>query len=67
MVAFSGFDESHGPTPSASGNVRGIVPAHRHGHQNCQQSGHILHRCFVFCRPGGRRGDTDRGSIDIKK
>ena len=60
MVEFSGFYESHGPT--SSGHVRGIVPAHCHGHQNGQQSGHILHRCFVFCHPGGCRGDTERGS-----
>jgi hypothetical protein len=26
---------------------------------NGQQSGHILHRHFVFCRPGGRRGDIE--------
>ena len=58
MVAFSGFYESHEPHPS--GDVRGIVPAHRDGHQNGQQSGHILHLHFVCCRPGGRRGDTER-------
>ena len=58
MAVFSGSYESHGPT--SSGNVRGILPAHRHGHQNGQQSGHILHRCFVFCRPGGCRGNTER-------
>ena len=57
MTAFSGFYESHGLTPS--GDARGIVPAHRHGHRNGQQSGHILHYCFVFCHPGGRRGDTE--------
>ena len=57
MVAFSGFYESHGPTPL--GNVCGIVPAHRHGHRNGQQSGLILHLCFVCCRPGGRQGDTE--------
>ena len=32
MAVFSGFYESHGPTPS--GDARGIVPAHRHGHRN---------------------------------
>jgi hypothetical protein len=58
MAAFSGFYESHGPTPS--GDVRGIVPAHHHSHCNGQQSSHILHRHFVFCRPGGRRGNTER-------
>jgi hypothetical protein len=57
MAAFSGFYESHGPTPS--GNARGVVPAHRHGHRNGQQSGHILHCHFVFCRPGSRWGDTE--------
>ena len=58
MAAFSGFYKSHGSIPS--GDARGIVSAHRHGHRNGQQSGHILHRCFVFCRPGGRRGNTEQ-------
>ena len=40
MAALSGFYESHEPFPL--GNVRSIVPLHRHGHQNGQQSGHIL-------------------------
>jgi hypothetical protein len=57
MAAFSDFYESHGPTPL--GDACGIVPAHRHGHQNGQQSGHILHCLFVFYRPGGRRGKTE--------
>ena len=57
MAVFSGFYESHEPPPL--GNVHGIVPAHRNGHQNGQQSGHILHLCFVCCRPGGRRGNTE--------
>ena len=48
MAVFSGFYESPG------------APAHRHNHQNGQQSGHILHRCFVCCGPGGRRGDTEQ-------
>ena len=39
MAVFSGFYESHGLTPS--GDARSIVPAHRNGHQNGQQSGHI--------------------------
>jgi len=39
--------------------MHGVLPAHRHGHQNGQQSGHILHIHFVCCRPGGRRGDTE--------
>jgi len=45
MAAFSGFYESQEPPPS--GDVRGIVPPHHDGHQNGQQSGHILHR-FLF-------------------
>jgi len=57
MAVFSGFYESHGPTPS--GDVRGIVPAHRHGQQNGKQSGHMLHLRFVCCRPGGCRGNTE--------
>ena len=58
MAAFSGFYESHGPNPL--GDARGIVPAHRHRHQNGQQSGRILHLRFVCCRPGGHRDDTER-------
>ena len=58
MVAFSGFYESPGPPPSS--DVRGIVPPHRDGHQNGHQSRYILHLCIVSCRPGGRRGDTER-------
>ena len=57
IAAFSGFYESHEPPPS--GNVRGIVQPHRDGHRNGQQSGYILHCRFVYCRPGGRRGDTE--------
>ena len=41
MVAFSGFYESHKPPPL--GDARGIVPPHRDGHQNGQQSGYMLH------------------------
>ena len=58
MVAFSGFYESH--KPPTFGNVRSIVPPHRNDHQNCQQSGYILHCCFVDCRPGGRRGNAEQ-------
>ena len=58
MAAFSGFYESHEPPPS--GDVCGIVPVHRDGHRNGQQSGHIFHLRFVCCRPGGRRGNTER-------
>jgi len=57
MAAFSGFYESHEPPPL--GDVRGVVPPHRDGHQNGQQSGYILHRHFVDCCPGGCRGDTE--------
>ena len=53
MVAFSGFYESHEPPPS--GDVRGIVPPHRHGHRNGQQSGYMLHRCFFCCYHGAAR------------
>jgi len=58
MAAFRGFYESHEPAPSD--DARGIVPPHRHGHRNGQQSGYMLHRCFVCCRPGGRWGNTER-------
>jgi len=58
MVELSGFCESHKPPPS--GNARGIIPLHRHGHRNGQQSVYMLHRCFVCCRPGGHRGSTER-------
>ncbi len=56
MAVFSGLYESPGPPPS--GDVRGIVPPHCDDHRNGQQSGHIIHCCFVCCRPGGRQGDT---------
>jgi hypothetical protein len=58
MVTFSGFCESHKPPPL--GDAPSIVPAHRHGHRNGQQSGHILHRHFVCFCPGGLRGDTEQ-------
>jgi len=58
MATFSGFYESHEPPPL--GDVRSIVPLHRHGHQNGRQSGHILHRSFVCCCPGGRQGNTEQ-------
>jgi len=58
MVVFSGFYESPGPPPS--GDARGLVPPHHNDHQNGHQSGYIIHRCFVSCCPGGRRGDTER-------
>ena len=42
MVASSGFYESHKPPPL--GDVRGLVPPHRNGHQNGQQrSEYMLH------------------------
>ena len=37
--------------------MHSIVPLHCHGHQNGQQSEHILHRWFVCCHPGGRQGE----------
>jgi len=58
MVAFSGFYESHESPPS--GDAHGIIPPHRHGHRNGQQSWYMLHRRFVCCHPGGRRGNTER-------
>jgi len=58
MAAFSGFYESH--EPPSSGDACARVPPHRDGHRNGQQRGYILHRCFVDCRHGGRRGDTER-------
>ena len=58
MVVFSGFYESHKPPPL--GDACGIVPPHRDGHRNGQQSGYMLHYCWVDCCPGGRRGDTER-------
>jgi hypothetical protein len=57
-MAFSGFNKSHKPPPS--GNVRGIVPPHRHGHRNGQHAGYMLHCHFVCCCPDSRRGNTDR-------
>ena len=57
MVAFSGFCESQEPPPT--GNVCSIVPPHRDDHQNGHQSEYNLHRCFVCCRPGGHRGNTE--------
>jgi hypothetical protein len=58
MVAFSGFYESHELPPS--GDARGILPPHRDHHRNGHQNGYILHYRCVDCRPGGRRGDTER-------
>ena len=58
MLVFSGLYESPGPPPSD--DARGIVPPHRDHHRNCHQSGYILHYRCVDCRPGGRRGDTER-------
>jgi len=58
MVVFSGFYESHGPPPS--GDVRGIVPPHCHGHRNGQQSGYMLYHYFVCCCPDSHRGNTEQ-------
>ncbi len=44
MAAFSGFYESH--EPPLLGNVGSMVLLHRHGHQNDQQSRHIMHCCL---------------------
>jgi hypothetical protein len=41
MAVFSGLYES--PGPPLSGDARGIVPPHRNGHQNSQQSGYMFH------------------------
>jgi len=57
MVAFSGFYGSH--EPPSSGDVCDILPPHRHGHLNGQQSGYMLHYRSVDCRPGGRRGNAE--------
>jgi len=59
MAVLSGFYESHGPLLWGD-HARGIVLVHCHGHQNGQQSGHILHRCFVCCHPCSRWGNTER-------
>ena len=58
MVALSGFYESRKPPPL--GEARSIVPPHRDGHQNGQQSGYMLQYRCVDCCPGGCRGDTER-------
>ena len=57
VVAFSGFCESHEPPPL--GDALSTVPTHHDGHRNGQQSGHILHQCFVDGHPGGCPGDTE--------
>jgi hypothetical protein len=53
MAAFSGFYEINEPPPLGDGRGIVLVPAHPNGHQNGQQSGHILHLCFVCCCSGG--------------
>ncbi len=58
IAAFCGFYERHEPPPA--GDVRSIVPLHHQSHQNGQQRGHILHCCFVYCHPGGHRGNTEQ-------
>jgi hypothetical protein len=58
MAVFSGLYESPGPPPS--GDARGIVLPHHDHHQNGHQSGYISHYRCVDCRPGCRRGDTER-------
>jgi hypothetical protein len=49
MAASSGFYQSLEPPPL--GNVRGIVPAHRRGHQNGQQSWPIFSLLFCLLLP----------------
>jgi len=58
MAVFSGLYEIPGPPPL--GDVRIIVLPHRDHHRNGHQSGYILYYRCVDCRPGGRRGDTER-------
>jgi len=58
MVAFSGIYECHKPPPL--GDACGIVPPHRDGHQNDQQSGYMLHHRCVDYRPGSFRGNTEQ-------
>ena len=58
MAVFSGLYESPGHPPL--GDARGILPLHRDHHRNGHQSGYIIHYRCVDCRPGGRRGDTER-------
>ncbi len=58
MAVFSGLYESTGPPPL--GDARGILPPHRNRYRNGHQSGYILHYRCVDCRPGGRRGNTER-------
>ena len=52
MAAFSGFYDSHEPPPL--GDASSAVPA-----MKVASKGGILHCCFVDCRPGGHRGDTE--------
>ena len=58
MAVFSGLYEGPGPPPS--GDAHGIVPPRRDDHRNGHQSGYMIHRCFVCCRPVSRQGDTER-------
>jgi hypothetical protein len=58
MAVFSGLYESPGPPPS--GDARSIVPPHRDDHQNCHQSGYMIHSCFVCCHSGGHQGYTEQ-------
>jgi hypothetical protein len=58
VLARWGLHESHELPPL--GYACSIEPAHCQGHQNSQHSGKILDWCFVCCRPGDHRGDTDQ-------
>jgi hypothetical protein len=57
MVAFSGILES--PKPPPLGDVRGNVPAHRHGHQFGTFLKPFVDCCLFFCCPGSRWGKTE--------
>jgi hypothetical protein len=62
MAAFSGFYESHGPTPLS--DARGIVLVHRHSHCNGQQRGHILHRVLFSVALAAIRAILSKWSPD---
>ncbi len=59
VASTSGFHCSPAGPP-LSGNARGIVPAHHHGHQNGQQVWCFLCCFFLACGPVVRRDDTER-------
>jgi hypothetical protein len=64
MAASSGFYQSPGPPPS--GNVRVIVLAHHHGHQNGQQSWCIFSSLFCLLsswQPPGQYGESSHPMV----